>query len=133
MNRRCRGIGPLWGVVAVMVSLAGISCGDKQRSTVIDLPPAPVLSIRSNWGVVSSWILRIRQKPSVESSRILTYVTRGKIVEILSKSDNADEVEGQMDYWYLVNYMGVKGWMFGSYLEIVNSKAQAENISESFQ
>ena len=47
-----------------------------------------------------------------------------------ARSDAEDTVENEVGYWYRINYDGLKGWVFGSYLEIFDSRAQAEKYAD---
>jgi hypothetical protein len=88
-----------------------------------------VLSIRSTWAVVKSPLLRVRAEPS-SRSEVLSHVRTGVVVEIIARSDAEDTVENEVGYWYRINYDGLKGWVFGSYLEIFDSRAQAEKYAD---
>jgi uncharacterized protein YgiM (DUF1202 family) len=94
----------------------------------ISLPPTSVLSTRSSWAVVTENLLRVREKPAQDANVVL-HIRRGNIVEIVSRTEQKEEVEGGQGYWYLVDYSGLKGWVFGAYLQIVASKAEAQKLA----
>jgi hypothetical protein len=104
------------------------SCGASGNGERVSLPPTPVLSIRSTWAVVKSPLLRVREEPS-NSSVVLSHVRMASLVEVLTKSDKTDTVERESDFWYRVDYQGLKGWVFGSYIEIFDSRAKAQQFS----
>ena len=106
------------------------SCNRSPQPERIVLPATPVLSMRSEWGVVTSDVLRIRKNPSIEAGNTLTFVKKGTILEILNKSVKKEQIEERLDSWYQVNYEGLRGWLFGAYIEIVESKAKAADLSE---
>jgi hypothetical protein len=110
--------------------LAG--CARPAAEEPIHLPPTPVLSIRSSWGVVRSDILRIREEPFTKG-RTLTHLRRGSVLEILSRTDKKESVDERSDYWYQVSFEGVRGWVFGAYLELLDSRARAEEFAAAMQ
>jgi uncharacterized protein YgiM (DUF1202 family) len=113
-------------ILAVPVSCRG---GRPER---ISLPSTPVLSIRSTWAAVKSPLLRVRAEPS-NKSEVLSHVRIGVVVEVIARSDNEETLENEVAYWYRINYDGLKGWVFGSYLEIFDSRSLAEKYAEKLQ
>jgi hypothetical protein len=107
-------------------------CSKPVAEEPINLPPTPVLSIRSSWGVVRSDILRIRDEPFTKAST-LTHLRRGSVLEILSRTDKKESVDERSDYWYQVSFEGVRGWVFGAYLEVLDSRARAEGFAAGMQ
>jgi uncharacterized protein YgiM (DUF1202 family) len=114
----------LWAA-AVLVSLVGVSCSRDRRIEHVEFPTTPVLTVQSTWAVVVSPLLRVREQPDSRST-VLQHIRQGVVVEVIGKSDREDEIEGQQDYWYRINYDGLKGWVFGPYLLISDSRAAAE-------
>ncbi len=125
-----RALGLAAGAFILVVALA--SCGRSTGSERIDLPPTPELSITSNWAVVTSPLLRVRDQPD-NQAQVLSHIRMGAIVEVLTKSQNTDTVEGQVASWYRVNYEGLKGWVFGSYIEVFETQAQAQAFAAKLQ
>ena len=117
-------------LVAVPLVLA--SCGRSAGTERVALPPTPVLSIRSTWAVVKSPLLRVRDQPGNQST-VLSHIRMGAVMEVLTKSDKEDSVEDETAYWYRIDYQGLKGWVFGSYIEIFDSRAKAEKFSTTLQ
>lgn len=113
------------GAVAVLALLFLASCNRDARIAPVEFPTTPVLSVRSTWAVVRSPLLRVREQPGSRSP-VLQHIRQGVVVEVIGKSDREDEIEGQQDYWYRINYDGLKGWVFGSYLILSDSRAAAE-------
>jgi len=110
-------------LVFIMASLNG--CEEKEEILGdIELPPAPLISASENWGVIETAYLRLRERPSVES-RIVTTLWRGYVLEVMSRSPSRAIVEGEEDFWYQVNYDGLQGWVFGSYMTIYDTKEEA--------
>ena len=106
------------------------TCRRNTQQERIVLPATPVLSMRPEWGVVTSDVLRIRKEPSIEVDNTLTFIKKGTIIEILNRSVKKERVEERIDYWYQVNYEGLRGWLFGAYIGILDSKAEAADLSE---
>jgi hypothetical protein len=119
-------------ILLLALSLAFVSCSRSGGTERVILPPTPVLSIRSTWAVVKSPLLRVRQDPSNQAT-VLSHIRLGAIVEVLTKSDKEDSVENESAFWYRVDYQGLKGWVFGSYIEIFDSRSKAENFAAKLQ
>ena len=127
------GFGARRSVVAFVAAAALLSlaaCGGGSRSERVNLPPTPILTVRSTWAVVTSPLLRIREDPENKAT-VLSHIRLGAIVEVIAKSDKEDTVENETAYWYRVNYSGLKGWVFGSYIEVFDSKTKAEKFAET--
>jgi uncharacterized protein YgiM (DUF1202 family) len=117
---------------ASLTVLLLLSCGGSGGGERVSLPPTPVLSVRSTWAVVKSPLLRVREEPS-NSAVVLSHVRMSSLVEVLTKSDKMDTVERESNYWYRVDYQGLKGWVFGSYIEIFDSRAKAQQYSSTLK
>jgi len=104
------------------------ACGRKPVVQPIDLPPTSVLSIRSTWAVVTSPFLRIREEP-LANAKVLAHIRRGAVLEILSRTERKEEIEDATAFWYQVSYEGLRGWVFGAFLEITDSKAKAQGLA----
>jgi hypothetical protein len=113
--------------IALLALLPG-GCKRSETPVTISLPPTSVLSTRSSWAVVTENLLRVREKPSQDANVVL-HIRRGNIVEIVSRTEQKEDVEGGQGFWYLVDYSGLKGWVFGAYLQIVASKAEAQKLA----
>jgi uncharacterized protein YgiM (DUF1202 family) len=115
---------------ACLFSLA--SCARKAPAEQIRFAPTPVLTIRSTWAAVKSPLLRVRSEPS-NSAEVISHIRMGSVVEIIAKSDKEEEIEGDVSFWYRVNYGGLKGWVFGTYLEVFDSRSKAEKFAETLK
>jgi SH3-like domain-containing protein len=100
------------------------SCTQEKIADKILLPPTPIIFSQSNWGLVTARYLRIRERPS-EESEMLGPIRQKDVFKIISKTGEPDTVEEQLDYWYQIDYQGLRGWVFGAYIEILNSKEAA--------
>lgn len=114
------------------IPLCFLGCSKTEDIPEIELPATSVLSIRSSWGVVTSTHLRLRSNPSVESEAVTT-LWKGSVLEVLTKTDEAEIIEGENDYWYQVNFGGLTGWVFGAYLDMYSSKDNAESASRELR
>lgn len=110
-------------VAAVLAILA--ACSRSSGAERVSLPPTPVLSIRSTWAVAKSPLLRVRDQPSSQGT-VLSHIRLGAIMEILTRSDKEDTVENESAYWFRIDYQGLKGWVFGTYLEVFETRAKAD-------
>jgi hypothetical protein len=120
----------LLSIVIAVFSLGG--CAKDNEPKEITFPPTSVLNVQSNWGVINSSHLRIREKPTTDSKAITT-LWRGYVLEILSRTSEKEVVEEREDYWYQINYEGLSGWVFGAYLDIYRSKRMAEAAAEEIE
>jgi len=103
---------------------------DNQQAITVELPPTPVLSARSRWAVVTSTHLRLRERPTVESQPVTT-LWQNNVLEIISRNEKSEMIENRTDYWYQVAYDGLQGWVFGAYLEMFESEAEARRTARS--
>jgi hypothetical protein len=120
---------PIWLLLLLLLALVPFaSCARRPVVERIELPSTPVLSIRSTWAVVTSPFLRLRDEPLADAS-VLAHIRRGAVLEVLSRTDRKEELEQTSSYWYQVSYEGLRGWVFGAFLEIVDSKPRAESLA----
>ncbi len=119
-------------LLCLLVSLSIFSCSGKERILEIELPPTLVLEQNINFAVITSSHLRLRTEPSIKSKAITT-LWRGYILEIVSRSPKMETVEGQENYWYQINYDGLQGWVFGSYLKVASSLEKAREEAARLQ
>jgi hypothetical protein len=98
----------------------------------VTLPPTAVLSIRSTWAVVKSPLLRVRDAASNHAT-VLSHIRMGAVMEVLTKSEKEDTVESETAYWYRIDYQGLRGWVFGSYIELFDTRPKADKFSASLQ
>jgi hypothetical protein len=111
-----------------LLALLSAACGRRPAVERIELPPTSVLSIRSTWAVVTSPFLRVRDEPRSQAA-VLAHIRRGAVLEVLSRTERKEELEESSSYWYQVSYEGLRGWVFGAFLEIADSKARAESLA----
>lgn len=121
----------------LLVVVAGLvfalwGCTKRQESQTIKLPPTPVIGAQQNWAIVNSPLLRLRKQPSTSSTALIT-LRGGYVVEIVRRSENTDTIGGNKNYWYYINYKGLRGWVFGYYLTMFDSRQMAEQAAKGFK
>jgi len=116
----------LWA--AAVLVLAG--CSGSNPYAGLKLPPTPVLTIQTFYGVVDFAYIRVRDQP-VPDAALVTMLRSGSIVEIVTSSSNEETIEGKTDRWYQIQYQGRRGWVFGSYLQIFDSLDKARNAAKA--
>jgi hypothetical protein len=121
----CRGFVPLVAVLVGVVFLLA-ACSKKQEVQTITLPPTPVLGAQQSWAVVNSQRLRLRENPTTTSPALIT-LWKGYVVEVVKRSPSEETIGDMTDYWYYVNYKGLRGWVYGFYLTMYDSKQGAED------
>ena len=112
-------------VLAWLVLITVSSCVRKDVITPMELPATSVLTAQSTWAVITSSHLRLRETPSTES-KALTTLWQGSVLEIVSRTSTKDTADDQIDYWYQINYDGLHGWVFGTYIVAFESRDNAE-------
>ncbi len=116
-------------MVAALAVLAAVgACARSGTAEKVSLPPTPVLSIRSTWAVVKSPLLRVRDQPSSQAT-VLSHIRLGAVMEVLTRSDKEDTIDNETSYWFRVDYQGLKGWVFGSYVEVFDTRSKADTYA----
>lgn len=118
----------LLAAAAVLLS----ACGKRQEPQLINLPPTPVPTTNANWAVVTSLRLRLREGPSVSSPALIT-LWKGYVVEVTRQSREVDTIGNLTDRWYYINYKGLRGWVFGHYITMFDSRQRAEQVAKELQ
>lgn len=108
------------------------SCLKTEEVPEVSLPPTPVLSVQTTWAVIRSSHLRLREKPSTDSRAIAT-LWKGSVLEIISKDPRKDIVENEDNFWYRINFDGLSGWIFGSHIELFETKSAADRASRELR
>ncbi len=116
-------------LLGVCLLLIG-GCGREAPLPTIRLPATHVLSTGSSWAVITENLLRVREKPS-KVSEVIMHVRKSTVVEVISRTENREVVENEEDYWYLVDYSGLKGWVFGAYMKVASTRAEAEELAKT--
>ncbi|MDR0455765.1 MAG: SH3 domain-containing protein [Treponema sp.] len=71
--------------------------------------------------------LNIRNEPNINSTKILTIPCNSQ-VDLLAIDSNEIIIDGIKNYWYLINYNEITGWVFGGYLVDEISKLVTSEI-----
>ncbi len=117
-------------VVCGLLALGG--CNGREQVVQIELPSTRALGLQTNWAVITSSHLRLRDSPSV-GAPVLATLWKGSVLEIVSKTSTKETVEDEEDFWYQISYDGLAGWVFGAYLDLHDSKSRAEAFSRELQ
>ena len=71
-------------------------------------------------GVINDFRVRVRTEPNLEGE-ILSLYYEGDTVEVLDRSDEKYEIDGESWHWYKVRSGSYpEGWVYGKYLDIEN-------------
>ena len=123
------------GFIVLVLSIAPltlVSCEKEQPLQRIDLPPTPVLTLSTDWAVIRAPFLRLRAEP-LQKAKIEAHLRRGSILEIISRTESKETIDDTTAYWYQVNFGGLRGWVFGAFLEVLDSKSEAERFAADLE
>ena len=118
----------LFGIALALFLLT--ACSGARPYAGLKLPPTPVLTIQTFYGVIDFAYVRVRSEP-LPDAPLATMLRGGSIVEIVSSSNNEETIEGKSDRWYQIQFQGRRGWVFGSYLKIFDSLDKARNAAKA--
>jgi hypothetical protein len=104
-----------------------ISCRQEQEPVSLTIPPTPVLTSESPWGVSNKPYLKVLSAPDT-SSEVRGLLRRGDIVEIVSKT-GADDGHS---YWLEIRSPDkeMSGWVPDSSMDVYDSPAQARTARD---
>ena len=120
---------PLVILLVLSFALSAASCDSSSKYRGLVLPPTPVLSVQTYYGVVDFAYIRVREQPKLDAG-LVTMLRGGTIVEIVTSSSTEQTIEGKKGRWYEIQYEGRLGWVFGPYLKIFDSLDKARNAAE---
>ena len=113
---------------AVLAAAALTGCQKHESSAQhLVLPATSVISTSEQRGIIAAEFLRVRAQPSVRAE-VLSHFRRGEVVEVLRRGEFEERVAGDLAYWFEVTHQGVRGWVFGSHLEMVTQGADAAEV-----
>jgi DNA-directed RNA polymerase subunit H (RpoH/RPB5) len=114
---------------AVVLAVAVLSgCQKNEVATGhLVLPATSVISTSEQRAVIAADSLRVRAQPSVRA-QVLSHFRRGEVVEVLRRGEIEERVAGDLGYWFEVTHQGVRGWVFGSHLELVTPGVDAAEV-----
>ena len=108
------------------------ACDSRESVKPIELPSTTALVLQTNWAVITSSHLRLREGPGT-TAPVLATLWKGSVLEIVSKTSTKEVVEDEEDFWYQISYDGLAGWVFGTYIELFDSKNSAEDSSRELR
>ena len=114
---------------ALLLIFFAAGCAKKEAPAAIDLPATPVLTMQRNWVVVTSPYVRVRKGPNA-ASEVIAHLRHRSVAEIVTRTPFPETLEDKSDFWYQVQAEGVRGWIFGSFIELYDSKAGAEQAAK---
>ena len=124
--RRGRGAA---GLGAVLTLAAVLGCQQREADAQLLLPATSVVATNEVLGIVTADSLRVRTQPTVRAE-VLSYLRRGEVVEVLQHGEHEERIDGDVAYWVEVTYEGVRGWAFGSHVDLVAPGTPADQVSE---
>ena len=107
---------------ALVVGAAALGCQQDQSEERLLLPATTVVATNEVRGIVTADSLRVRARPSVRAE-VLSYLRRGEVVEVLRRGEQEERVGGDQGYWLEVTFDGVRGWAFGTHLDLLSPGA----------
>lgn len=119
---------PAAAAAALLLAAAALGCQQRESAAHLVLPATSVVETNEVRGVVTADSLRVRAQPSVRAE-VLSYLRRGEVVEVVGRGEQQERIDGTPGYWLEVSYQGVRGWAFGSHLELAEPGAAAGEVS----
>ena len=113
-------------IFSVFLTLTG--CTKSKGSSEfpeIRLPLSSDLVTSFSYGTPKGDYIRVRENPD-QGSKALEMLWRGNIFEIFTKTGDKEVVDGQEDFWYMIKYEGIQGWVFGAEIELFEDLQKAE-------
>lgn len=74
--------------------------------------------------------LRVRSEPSTESSEVISIPQNTKLT-ILDISQNYDQIDNIIDYWYKISWENKEGWCFGGFLSSRITTLSSNSLEEA--
>ena len=113
-------------IFSVFLALAG--CSKASRNSAfpeIRLPLTSDLVTSYSYGAPKGDFIRVRENPDQES-KALEMLWKGNIFEIFTKTGDKEVVGDKEDYWYMIRYEGIQGWVFGAEIELFEDLQKGE-------
>ena len=101
---------------------ATLGCQQDQSEERLLLPATTVVATNEVRGIVIADSLRVRVQPSVRAE-VLSYLRRGEVVEVMRRGEQEERIGGNQGYWFEVTFEGVRGWVFGTHLDLLSPGA----------
>lgn len=112
-------------LAAVFILLS--SCRPEEEPVSLIIPPTPVLTSETLWGVANKPYMKVLASTDI-GSEVNGLLRRGDIVEIISKA-GADDGHS---YWLEIRSpdSGTSGWIPDSSMDVYDSPAQARTARD---
>ncbi|OQY33100.1 MAG: hypothetical protein B6241_09140 [Spirochaetaceae bacterium 4572_59] len=104
------------------------SCKKEVSQWNLVLPPTPILTGTTGWGVVNTAYLKINSKPDNDQF-VVTTLREGDIVKIDSIHYLKDKKGYSVTIWYNISWEKLNGWVKESYLDSYETREKAETGS----
>ena len=131
-RRRLNGRAAALAVLLVLAAAVTPGCRQREAETQLRLPATSVVATNEVRGIVTADSLRVRAQASVRSE-VLSYLRRGEVVEVLQRGEQQERIDGALGYWLEVTFEGVRGWAFGSHLEVLAPGAADGGVNARVQ
>ena len=111
-----------------IIFMLTMSCRPEEVLLSPDLPPTPVLTSDSLWGVANKPYQKVLSEPEGDAE-VSGLLRQGDIVEVISKVSDKDA----RFYWLEVrsSETGNRGWVPDGSLNVYDSPAQARTAGEA--
>jgi hypothetical protein len=123
------------GAFIFFLLLLLISCREKSSQNITLKKDSKIETEKIDenlyFGVVNVNRLRFRTEKDI-NSKTLRYLDMGVIVNVLFKDDKRIKIGEIEDYWYQIEYQGIKGWVFGYFLDIYTTKENAQKQAKRY-
>ena len=113
-------------IFSVFLALSG--CSKAKRTSEfpdIRLPLSSDLVTSLSYGSPKGDFIRVRENPD-RDSKAITMLWHGNIFEIFTKTGDSEVIDGIEDFWYMIKYEGIEGWVFGADIELFEDLQKAE-------
>ena len=108
---------------AALLFLAA-ACAPEEERLSLEVPPTPVLTSDSAWGVVNVPYQKVHDRRDAASG-VDGLLREGDLVEVVSKVG----AEDGRSYWLEVAFSEGRGWIPDAALDVYDSRAQAETAA----
>ncbi len=119
----------LKGLLLVLTLLGFLSCQKEETPWEIELPPTPILTGTTGWGVVNTSYLKINLNPD-DDNYVVTTLREGDLVKIESVHYLKDDGGKALGVWYHISWEDLDGWVEESSLNTYETRGKAETGAE---